>query len=443
MVDPKLQFQAISFHPDPEFRYRPEDSQLFVTFMPIDFCFQFRSVSVTPPGHTLMGMRHTVKKGLMLGRSMFLVMGIGLVIVLLVTGGLFGSESGEVLFFSSVMTYFLVLGWLIMRRVPGNRIGMVFGVMAFSIGLSGLVEGMDGRGNLAATAVAGALWMLWIGSLPLLLLWFPTGRPPKQSWRAAEVVVLSSIGAVVLGSLLSSRLCLDSNGGTCLVWVDNPLGLSWVPNPEYEGLFDLLVIAIFVIALVSLGFRYRISAQIERQQLKWFLFASTGFIFSIFAEIAYESFGGEPAPAWVGIFSFVSIVSIPVAATLAILRYRLYDIDRIISRTVSYALLIGLVGAFYFGSVSLFATFLPSDDPLVVAASTLIVAAAFNPVRRRIQATVDRRFNRSRFAAGRVMELFANSLNDHVEPDEVVQGWVGVVADTMHPAAMSVWVRDS
>jgi uncharacterized membrane protein YbhN (UPF0104 family) len=135
-------------------------------------------------------------------------------------------------------------------------------------------------------------------------------------------------------------------------------------------------------------------------------------------------------------------MAIPAAIGVAITRYRLYEIDRLISRTVSYLLVIGLLVGVYAGLVALLQVFVPSDNPLVVAASTLAVAALFNPVRKRIQDWVDRRFNRSRYDAERVMDSFASTLRDRVEVGDVVDGWVGVVSETMQPTAVGVWIRD-
>lgn len=125
------------------------------------------------------------------------------------------------------------------------------------------------------------------------------------------------------------------------------------------------------------------------------------------------------------------------------MRYRLYDIDRIISRTLSYALVVGLLGLIFAAGVVLAPSAVPGfeDSALVVAASTLVVAALFNPLRLRIQESVDLRFNRSRFDAERVMDGFVSSLRDQVDPDSVLGGWVDVVSETMQPAEVSVWVR--
>ena len=123
------------------------------------------------------------------------------------------------------------------------------------------------------------------------------------------------------------------------------------------------------------------------------------------------------------------------------LRYRLYEIDRILSRTVSYTLLVALLAGVFFGAVTLLTSFLSDESDLVTAGATLLVAGLFTPVRRRVQTWVDRRFNRSRFDAQRVIDSFAGSLRDQVDSDQVVDGWVGVVKETMQPKSVSVWVR--
>jgi hypothetical protein len=131
----------------------------------------------------------------------------------------------------------------------------------------------------------------------------------------------------------------------------------------------------------------------------------------------------------------------PVSFGIAVLRYRLYEIDRIVSRTVTYLLVVGLLGSVFFGVVTLITSLLPAESDLAVAASTLAVAGLFNPVRRRVQHWIDHRFNRARYDAQQVMASFAESLRDRVDPTEVSDGWRDVVAETMQPSAVSVWIR--
>jgi hypothetical protein len=138
----------------------------------------------------------------------------------------------------------------------------------------------------------------------------------------------------------------------------------------------------------------------------------------------------------------LATAGLPVAVAIAVLRYRLYEIDRIISRTVSYAVVVAFLALLFFGVVTVLSSLLAAESDLAIAGSTLAVAALFNPVRRRVQVWVDRRFNRSRYDTQRVMDRFAGSLQDRVDSQEVVDGWVGVVSETMQPASVAVWVRE-
>jgi hypothetical protein len=196
---------------------------------------------------------------------------------------------------------------------------------------------------------------------------------------------------------------------------------------------------LFVASVVSLIVRLIRSEGVERQQLKWFLFAGTLVVLSLVVESLMDFLDDGPIPFWVDALSTVGIVLLPVSMILAIFRYRLYDIDRIISRTVTYAVVVALLA----GIVALVATFVSTqfDEPLVVAATTLGVAAVFNPLRRRVQRVVDRRFNRSRYDAERVMDEFAATLRDETDEGAVVDGWRGVVYETMHPSSVGVWVK--
>jgi hypothetical protein len=355
----------------------------------------------------------------------------------------FDYGAGDTIFFGGIMAYFMTLGAIILWRVPGNRIGWVFSVMALCIGFAGVAGGLASQGHLVYEAIGNALWMTWIGSLLVLVFWYPTGTAPTGRWRWAERVLLTAVGATAISALTTERLCLDSNGEGCLRWVDNPIGIDGMPNPEYSVLMGGILLAMVGLALVSLIVRYRRAELRERLQLKWFLLATVTFVLTIGVQDLFEALADDAVPGWVGALNAVAILAIPVASTLAILRYRLYEIDRIISRTVSYALLAGLLGLVFFGSITLFTTFLPSDDPLVVAGATLAVAALFNPLRKRLQELVDRRFNRSGYDAEKVINEFTAALKDRVDPDSLVEDWVGVVAETMQPASVGVWVKQA
>ena len=341
--------------------------------------------------------------------------------------------------------FLLILGSLILWKAGGNRVGWVFVAMGLSILLSGLTAGLSEQGPVVMGSLSGAFWLSWLALIGLLALWFPTGHVPGPAWRWLERLGLLSLALLFLSYLFAERVCWSAGAGGCLEWIDNPIGISGVPNPEYEpsGVFILAPIAIFMIlALVSLVVRFRRSGTIERLQMKWFLLACGAFIVGLVTELLFEIFGRPEPPGWLDLWLSVAVAAIPISATLAILRYRLYEIDRIISRTVSYTVVVGLLVAVFFGVVTVVTSLLEVQNDLAVAASTLAVAALFNPVRKRVQALVDRRFNRSRYDTERVMEEFTGSLQDRVDPDGVVDGWVGVVTETMQPSSVGVWVRN-
>jgi hypothetical protein len=371
--------------------------------------------------------------------SAVLLVGGSVIILLLST--LFWAptiETADVVLFGVALTYFLVLGTLILSRVPGNRIGWLFSLIALSIASSGLLEALGELGFRTASTIAGGLWLLWIGLAPLLLFWFPTGRAPTGRWLWVERLLIAMIAVNTLTAIFTENLCQEGDAGECLVWVDNPIGIPGVPHPEYSAGLGVALLGGLVISVAAMVWRYRISGRAERLQLKWFLLATSLFIASIVAETAYEGLG-LVTPIWVGVLNAVGILSIPVAATIAILRYRLYEIDRIISRTVTYALVAGLLAAVVAAVAALAGS--QFQEPLVVATTTLGVAAVFNPLRRRVQRLVDHRFNRTRFDAERVISRFTDSLRDEIDPDAVISGWRTVVADTMQPSTVGVWTR--
>jgi hypothetical protein len=221
--------------------------------------------------------------------------------------------------------------------------------------------------------------------------------------------------------------------------VPNPIGfVPDVSGPVVDDVWNLALLTLTGAALLSVVLRFVRSKGVERQQMKWLLFAVL-FFAAVFggAALIRET---EDA-AILDLLLPASLIGIAIAVAVAVLRYRLYEIDRIVSRTISYAIVVGVL----LGAVALVATIVGAqfDSPPVVAATTLGVAAVFNPLRRRVQVVVDRRFNRSRYDAERVMDDFAGSLRDRTDAGEVLDGWVEVVADTMQPSRVGVWVRFS
>lgn len=339
---------------------------------------------------------------------------------------------------------FVALGALIIGRADSNPVGWVFALVGLSILLSGVAGGLADRGLVVFDALGGALWLSWFAAVGLLVLWYPTGKVPGSRWIWVQRLGLLLITLTFALYLFAEELCGEFvEGKGCVAYVANPIGVSGAPNPEFgwvNGPFTLSVLGFLLASLVSLVVRYRHSRSVERLQLKWFLLACSFFAAMFGGTIVYEAWSGDPSPFFLSLLLDASILAMPVAATLAILRYRLYDINRIISRTVSYGLVAGLLGLLVAGVAAVAGS--QFETPWVVAATTLAVAALFNPVRRRMQGWVEKRFNRSRYDAQRVMDEFAGSLRDRVDGDGVVDGWVGVVDSTMQPAAIGVWVSD-
>lgn len=321
--------------------------------------------------------------------------------------------------------FYTVAAFLVLR-VPENRVswlllwsGLGFGLGAFQFVDSDLAVALGFAGNFVVLLPA-------IGVL--LPVWFPTGRPPTPAWSWVAWAGLASAGLFAFSIALGFFLgvfnddidgCYDASA--CL---------------ELVSLVTMLVASLA--AVISLVVRWARSSGVERQQLK--LMAA---VFVLFATAtAFEFGGGQGLPLVEAGFT-IAILLIPAAIAVTISAYRLYDIDRIISRTVAYAIVVAFLGAIFAGVVVWVPNLLPGfgDSPLLVAVGTLAVAALFNPLRGRIKRWVDRRFNRSRYDAGRVMDEFVGSLRDQVESDEVIEGWMGVVEQTMRPSSVGVWVR--
>lgn len=339
---------------------------------------------------------------------------------------------------------FLFLGQLILWRAGGNRIGWVFTAIGLMILLSGMAAGFADRGVLAFQAIGGGLWLGWFALLGTLVLWYPTGEVPSRRWLWLQWLGFALFTTNLLLYTFAEQICVGEGGNGCGAWAANPIGIAGVPNPEYGSisgpLFSLFLIFVGG-AVLSLFMRYSRAGTVERLQLKWFLLACASFLLGITTELILSANGYAEAPLLVDVWISISLVAVPVAATLAIFRYRLYEIDQIVSRTVAYAIVVVALGAVYLTALSALTTLLPSDSPLAVAAATLGAAALFNPLRRRVQAAVDHRFNRSRYDAEQVVAGFTGSLRDEVDPNLVVSGWISVVEDTMHPASFGVWVR--
>jgi hypothetical protein len=291
-------------------------------------------------------------------------------------------------------------------------------------------------GSLVGSLV-GWLWPLNYLLFCLVLLLFPDGRLPSPRWRPATRFILVAWGASILLNPLAptdgNRLSVPALGlpaGQLLLLVVNAAA--------FAGL---------VIAAAAPFLRFRHAGYQQRQQLKWVAFTVAVSVLSVLVSLGLgELFPGIPVIGLLGLLSAVGVVvGFPVAVAVAILRHRLYDIDRVINRTLVYALLTALLAGIYAGVVlvlgQLFGGIGEQAPSWVVAAATLAVAALFQPARRRIQVVVDRRFNRRKYNAAKTVEAFSTRLRDEVDLDTLSTELLAVVDDTVQPAKASLWLR--
>jgi hypothetical protein len=260
-------------------------------------------------------------------------------------------------------------------------------------------------------------------------LWFPTGRAPTPKWRWVGIVTVAGVVGIVGGwailAFVERADTYNIDACTSIGSCSNIIGL-------------ILMLAGVIGAVISLVVRWIRSRGVERLQMKWLVLAFIVFLVGILAE-----FGGFQESIVANVLLPAGLFMIPVTIAIAVTRYRLYEIDRILSRTASYVMVIAVPGAVYFIGLAAMTSSISPDSPLAVAGSTLAVAALFNPVQRRVQGWVDRRFNRSRYDAQRVMDRIAGSLRDRVDSGKVVDGWASVVSETMQPVPAGVWVREA
>jgi hypothetical protein len=357
----------------------------------------------------------------------------------------------------AVTVLFGAVGLVIVRRQPGNSIGWI--LLTATIGAQLLPSDAAAYALLAYRlgdhlpfgAVALLLEYSWVGVVPLLLLailLFPDGRPPSPRWRpvlwsylAVVACYAGSRYALAVTALAAHRVRIDSGGG--LAAVDVPAaGSAWA---TVEHLLFAVFAAFWLSFVAAQVLSWRRSSGERRQQLKWLM--SGAAVLAVSQAIIQPILASYPnLPAQVQLVLNVLLglgaAALPASIAVAILKYRLYDIDRIISRTLAYAIVTGLLVGVYAGLVLLATRVLPFSGSVAVAASTLAVAALFNPLRRRVQRAVDRRFNRARYDAEKTIAAFAARLQDAVDLDAVRADLAGVVHQALEPAHVSVWISE-
>jgi hypothetical protein len=338
-----------------------------------------------------------------------------------------------------------LVGFIITRRQPGNPIGWLLLAVLAGVLLSldagsyaWLVYRLGYRlplGPLAVVLEFSYIPALFVVLPPVFLL-FPGGVLPSPRWRwvlrsylAVVVVLITAMYAGLIDLLVTRGVQIDASGG--LTAIDHPSrSTAWVSTLD---LLLLPVLAFWLVFVGRLALSWRGASGDRRQQLKWLM---TGCVVAVVGTIISDLVPAlDPAATAAGVG-----VVLPACLGVAILKYRLYDIDRIISRTLAYTIITGLLIGVYAGLVLLATRVMSVHTPVAVAAATLAAAALFSPLRRRVQRVVDRRFNRARYDADQTVAAFAARLKDEVDLDSVQEDLTGVVQQALEPAHVSLWV---
>jgi hypothetical protein len=339
---------------------------------------------------------------------------------------------------------FGLVGALIIWQRPGNTLGWILATIgllaAWGASADTYVDQASDGGLLYFASVWISLWY-WFPLLGLTLVFtpllFPDGRPPSPRWRF--VVWGASSSLVLIAFLAAFRERIAFQG----ISMDNPVGIPGIEDPEKSTLGSVLFgffLLFLALALASVVVRYLRSGDVQRQQIKWLLLATVlSALMVFFEEITGIELDTEVPFA-------ISIALFPLAIAVAIFRYRLYDIDVIINRALVYGALSASLVLIYVGCVVglqyAFRTLAGEDSQLVIVASTLVIAALFNPLRRRFQSFIDRRFYRHKYDARKTLESFGARLRQETDLDTLGGDLVSVVRETMQPEHVALWLRE-
>jgi hypothetical protein len=353
---------------------------------------------------------------------------------------------------------FATVGFTVVRRQPGNAVGWLllafaililaecftsgYALLCFRLGHGGLPLG---RPAVVIEAVSGTFGVV---SVPLAVMLFPDGTLPSRRWRLAllaftglaALVVVSELAEAV-GAVVGHAVQVDSGGGL--------VALDHAPRVAWEAAVHDLGVGVYPVVWLTSAARqvaaWRRADGIRRQQLKWLMSGACLAGFGLAGIIIADSTPGAATSGAVNAVDTVLsvlLLALPLSIGVAILKYRLYEIDRIVSRTLAYAIVTGLLIGLYTGLVLLATRVLSFHTPVAVAVSTLAAAALFNPLRRRVQLRVDRRFNRTRYNADQTVAAFAARLKDTVDMDSLRDDLAGVVYQALEPDHVSLWIGE-
>jgi hypothetical protein len=328
-------------------------------------------------------------------------------------------------------------GFVLVSRRPGNRIGWLALAAGLTLGLRSFADQYEQRALVAAPgswpAGPAALWVsewIWLVSLALaafLLLLFPTGRLRSRRWRPAAWFV-GAFFALSTAAVMA---------GAARQWAHPSAVFGQLASPPVLAAIVIGFLAALVVSGSAIVVRFARSTGEERLQLKWFAAAAVLVVVTFIALILTNSNSAAAA-----ILNNLALLGLDVAIAIAVLKYRLYEIDRIISRTLAYTIVTGLLVGLYAGLVLLATRVLSLSSPVGVAVSTLVAAALFSPLRRRVQRAVDRRFNRARYDADQTVTAFAARLKDSVDLDAVQADLARAVQRALEPAHVSLWMNN-
>jgi hypothetical protein len=359
------------------------------------------------------------------------------------------SIGGDAVPYLLAMASAATVGAVLASRRPRHPVGWLLLAIAVSVIVLGIGDAYASYGVLArpgslpgarwAAVYVDSSWVLLSTLLGFVLLLTPTGSLPSPGWRWwARLVGVAAVVAVTVRTAPLDPPYQGVDPGPVPV-TDGPLA----PAARAVTVAAIVVVLVsLLVAACSLVVRFRRARGVERQQLRWVSAAAAMAGLAVaFTLVSWAVLGTAAQPLW-GWAEGVYITLLPLTIGAAFLRYRLYDLDRIISRTLAWTLLTVLLGLGYAAVVLLGGRLLPDGSSLAVAAATLAVAAAFQPARRRIQAAVDRRFNRHRYDAARTIAAFSARLRGQVDLDTLSAELLAVADQTMQPTTASLWLRD-
>jgi hypothetical protein len=362
--------------------------------------------------------------------------------------------ASEALISLAAPVVFAIVAALIVSRQPRNTLGWVLmvpvGLYVVGAPIASYIERLAPSSPEPTVPILLIVWfnnwnwLLLIFPLLLILLLFPNGQPPTPRWRWVGVAVIAWAALFVLLAALPRQINVATT--TNLVF-DNPIGVLGKDTVErLVGVWIVGLLALTVACAVALFVRYRRANETEREQIKWLLYACALFLV-VYVGGFVSGLGGTASVGgyiW-GMFFGLSVIGLPAAIGIAILKYRLYDIDVVINRTLVYGALSAILVALYFVGIvvlqRVFVFLTGQQSTLAVVASTLLIAALFTPLRRRLQSFIDRRFYRRKYDARKTLEDFSARLRDETDLEALNHGLVGVVRETMQPAHVSLWLR--